>query len=370
MKVGQSKQQIDTPALVIDRQKLMTNLNFMQDFANKQGKQLRPHAKTHKCTQLAKLQKQTGAIGICATKVGEAEVLVTKGITGVLLTSPVVTPQKIQRLVQLVQKESGIMVVVDQAENAQALSQASLQAGTTLKVLVDIDPGVHRTGTSYANALTLGKLLHELPGLSLQGLQCYAGNLQHIHDFNDRKTASSLAMQKASDVLAQFKKENLPCTILTGTGTGTYDIDSQVDLVTEIQPGSYTVMDQEYANIQWQNLQAFNPFQPAMTLLTTVISANHESHVTVDAGLKSLYIDQTPPRIISHPHLSYDWGGFGDEHGKITSDGTGTLPKVGEVLELIVPHCDPTINLFDQFYITEGDTITDIWPIDLRGKSQ
>ncbi|ALA23935.1 metal-activated pyridoxal enzyme [Piscirickettsia salmonis] len=368
--IGQTKQHIDTPALVIDQQKLLANLHFMQKFANQHGKQLRPHAKTHKCSHLAKLQQQIGAIGICVTKIAEAEVLVKHGITGILITSPVVTPQKIQRLMILAKQDSSIMVVIDHAGNAEVLNQAAVQADITLKVLVDIDPGVQRTGTSYQQALILGQQLHELPGLELQGIQCYAGNLQHVHDFHVRQQASSQAMQRASEVFSQFKAANLPCTILTGTGTGTYDIDSQVSLVSEMQPGSYTVMDQEYANIQGQNLHRFDQFAPAMTLLTTVISANHDHHVTVDAGLKSLYIDQTPPRIISHPHLHYDWGGFGDEHGKVTSDGNGPLPKVGDVLELIVPHCDPTINLFDQFYITQANLITEIWPIDLRGKSQ
>lgn len=177
-------------------------------------------------------------------------------------------------------------------------------------------------------------------------------------------------MQSASTIVRLLKKNGIPCNIFSGTGTGTYDIDVQDTLITEIQPGSYTVMDVEYLEIESASSTQFNTFGNAMTLLTTVISANRREHVTVDAGTKGIYFDKnTKPKIISHPGLHYDWNGFGDEHGKVTANH-GALPPEETVLELIVPHCDPTINLYDNFFIIEQDVVVDVWPIYLRGKSR
>ena len=365
-----SKLSIDTPALVLDRQKLRDNIQTMQAFAEQMGVAVRPHIKTHKCTHIARLQREYGAIGISAAKVSEAEALVKAGIDGILITSPVVTEHKITRLITLLQRTPDLMVVVDSAANANRLNEVCAKANLILTCLVDIDPGVHRTGVSYAEAPALARFIHNHSHLRLAGLQCYAGNLQHISGFEARKEASSSAMSQAAAVRRLLLEAGLPCPILTGTGTGTFDIDSAIEGVTEIQPGSYTVMDQEYADIEGCDQQPFNRFHHAMTQLVTVISANHDTHVTVDAGLKALYIDPTKPRIISHPGLMYDWNGFGDEHGKITASPGVPLPVVGETLELIVPHCDPTINLFDRFYIVEEDQVVDTWPIDLRGCSQ
>lgn len=367
----QNKLTLDTPCLVIDKIKLLANLETMQNEVNQLGKQLRPHIKTHKCTKLSKLQLEYGAIGLSAAKLGEAEVLVNAGLKGILITSPIVTPQKIERLSVCLKKDSSIMVVIDHPSNAGALNIMAEKAKTKLNVLVDINPGVGRTGISYQETLSLASFIHKLPYLQLRGIQCYAGNLQHITEYEQRKQQSSAALKKAAEVVKTLKENGLPCDIFTGSGTGTYDIDCQISEVTEVQPGSYTVMDMEYFLIESKNNKHLDKFRPALTLLTTVISANHKSHVTVDAGTKALYFDpNTKPKVISHPGLHYDWGGFGDEHGKIIADPGISLPQVGDILELIVPHCDPTINLFDKFYITEGDQVSDVWNIDMRGKVQ
>lgn len=366
------KFKLDTPCLVIDKAKLLHNLTSMQNEVDNHGKKLRPHVKTHKCSHLAQLQINHGAIGICAAKVGEAEVLIKRGVPRVLITSPIVTEQKIQRLIYCLQQDPNLQVVTDSVLNAQALNDAAKCAEQCLQVLVDIDPGVARTGVSFDKALDLGKFIQHLPNLSLRGVQCYAGNLQHIRSYSVRKEKTTQALLRAASVLKQFKLAGLPCEVLTGSGTGTYTIDIEIPEVTEVQPGSYTVMDMEYRLIESKkNPKSFDQFQPAMTLLTTVISDNHDTHVTVDAGTKALYFDpNTKPFIISHPGLHYDWGGFGDEHGKVTADPGVPLPRVGTVLELIVPHCDPTINLFDQFYITDNNILIDVWNIDMRGQSK
>ena len=369
---GLNKNELDTPCLMINKRDLEYNLSVMRQHAIDSQVNIRPHAKTHKCSKLAALQIEYGAIGICAAKMSEAEVLIDHGIANILITSPVVTLNKIARLTACVKKAPETMVVVDNSENLLALNAAGESIATKINVLIDIDSGIGRTGIKPDLVLDFAMKIRDLNWINLMGVQCYAGNLQHISSYDERKKRSLQTMEMASNIVKQLRNHGIHCPILTGTGTGTYDIDSQASEITEIQPGSYTVMDVEYAVIGSQsNQHAFSTFKPAMTLLTTVISSNRHEHVTVDAGTKAVYFDaSTKPLIISHKGLQYDWNGFGDEHGKITAIGKAPLPKNGDVIEMIVPHCDPTINLFDKFYIIEDDEVVDVWDIDLRGKSQ
>jgi len=235
-----------------------------------------------------------------------------------------------------------------------------------LNILLDIDGGIGRTGLSSDNAIELALAIDKLSNLLLRGIQCYAGHLQHIPDLAERRIKTHEILSKAGTIKRELFARGLNCEIQTGSGTGTFSIDAELDCVTEIQPGSYCVMDQEYNNIEYKETK----FLPAMTMLTTVISTNQAEFVTVDAGTKALYKVATKPRIISHEDLSYDWDYFGDEHGKVLAGAGGKLPGCGEVLELVVAHCDPTINLFDYFYVTENDVVVDVWKIDARGCCQ
>jgi D-serine deaminase-like pyridoxal phosphate-dependent protein len=178
-------------------------------------------------------------------------------------------------------------------------------------------------------------------------------------------------MEKGAEVVQQFRQTGLPCDIFTGTGTGTYEIDCRIPELTDLQVGSYTMMDAEYLNIgSSQNSSHFEKFPPALTLLTTVISLNHPDFVTVDAGLKALYHHGGTPYVL-HPSdmgLQYEW--WGDEHGRIMLQNRSNRLEIGDTLEVVVSHCDPTVNLFDVLYFTRKGMVTDAWPIDMRGKCQ
>jgi D-serine deaminase-like pyridoxal phosphate-dependent protein len=369
--IGTSKWNLDTPCLVIDQDILEQNIGNMQAYLTSFGKKLRPHAKTHKCSIIAKKQVAAGGIGICVAKVSEAEVMVKAGLRGVLITSPVVTDRKIVRLMECLFRDPDILVVVDNPTNARMLNEAARKQGGRLSVLVDLDPGMGRTGVSFREGLALGQWIHSLPAMRLRGIQCYAGNVQHILGFQERKEASLGWLGQAAEVFRQFQQNRLPTEVFTGSGTGTYEIDCQVRELTDLQAGSYTLMDTEYLQVGCsQNPSKFEKFSPALTLLTTVISSNHPGFFTVDAGLKALYHHGGTPSVL-HPDglgLVYEWRG--DEHGKVSLPGPGRKFEIGEVLELVVSHCDPTVNLFDFFYVTRGGTVVDVWPIDLRGKGQ
>ena len=369
--VGESKWKLDTPCLVVDEDILDRNIKTMQSFLVSRGKQLRPHAKTHKCSRIARKQVSAGCVGVCVAKTSEAEGLIGSGLKGVLITSPVVTDHKIERLMACLRRDPELMVVVDNPSNARRLNEAADRAGLALSVLVDLDPGNGRTGAAFEEGLALGEWVRTLPSLRLRGIQCYAGQVQHIPSFEARRQASLGWLGRAAEVFRSFQDHGLPGEIFTGSGTGTHEIDCQVKELTDLQTGSYTLMDAEYLGIgSSQNPIRFERFPPALTLLTTVISANHPDFFTVDAGLKALYHHGGTPSVLRPEGLglTYDW--WGDEHGRVNCPDPHRKLEIGEVLELVVSHCDPTVNLFGEFYVTRKDLVTDVWPIDLRGKSQ
>lgn len=241
-----------------------------------------------------------------------------------------------------------------------------------MDVLLDIDVGSERTGVPPGRVSELAELVLASDHLRLRGVQAYAGHVQHIHHYSERKKASMESLGRAVAIFEQLRAREASCTIFSGAGTGSSEIDVSVPALTELQAGSYALMDAEYMAIESASSAAFSAcFRPALTLLTTVVNASHGTHVTVDAGLKALYKDGALPRVISpgYSGLRYDW--FGDEYGKlIAEEETAKLPGLGATLELVVSHCDPTVNLFDSFHIARLGEVVDIWPIDLRGKSQ
>jgi D-serine deaminase-like pyridoxal phosphate-dependent protein len=366
---GLSKWKLDTPCLVLDEDKLEQNIRTMQAHVVGYGKKLRPHAKTHKCSRIAKMQMEAGAVGICVAKVSEAEVLVRSGMKGTLITSPIVSDYKIARLMDCLSLDPELMVVVDNPANAQKLDDEAKRRGLRLNVLVDLDPGMGRTGVHFKDGLAMARSIHSLPGLRLRGIQCYAGHVQHIASFEERLRTSLGWMGEAADVSRQFREKGLACEIFTGAGTGTCEIDCRIPELTDLQAGSYTMMDAEYLSIgSSEDPLHFRKFSPALTLLTSVINTNHADHVTVDAGLKALYHDGATPYVLNPPtpEIEYKWRG--DEHGQIDFPTGSARFELGDVLELVVSHCDPTVNLFDALYVTRNEIVTDIWPVDMRGK--
>lgn len=369
------KTDLDTPCLILDIDIFQKNLTLMRDYALDCGKMLRPHVKTHKCSAIAQQQlAQGGCAGLCAAKISEAEKLIDCGITNILVTSPIVTGIKIKRLFDCFERAPGLMVVVDNRDNAELLSAAAVarKTGLPLGVLVDVNPRMGRTGVDYKDALPLAEFVNTLPGLKLKGIQCYAGLVQHIKDFSERQADSLKLMNKAAEVFREMRKAGLPAEIFTGTGTGTFDIDTQIPELTDIQVGSYCVMDAEYCNIGSKNDEkTFFTFKPSLSLLASVISVNQDNFVTVDAGLKALYLTpDAPPHVLNPGGRGWRYEWFGDEQGKVFFEHKDMKPELGDVIELSASHCDPTINLYDFIWVVRDGEVIDKWPIDLRGCSQ
>ncbi len=369
------------------------NLDFMQSRCHAAGVGLRAHGKMHKCSALAKLQTTKGAVGICAQTMGEAEAFAEAGVPNLLVTSPV-SLEDAPRVARLA-KRMPVAAVVDDPLLVAALGSAARRDNIIIDLLVDIDLGQHRTGVHPGEVARLAQVITATPGAHFAGVQGYLGHLQHIEDARVRAEANERALRNLKAVIGELRAGGLGARIVTGGGTGTHTSDLESGVFTEIQAGSYALMDAEYQACQALGDRRW-PFEAALFLATTVVSARHRTHVTVDAGVKSLSTDTAVPRVIAGAPSGSIWMGMGDEHGAIVhplalnilktvpqgplafqeaiDSGDAKLPelpdapKLGDTIWLQPGHCDPTINLHDAFLVLEHDRTWSRWPIDARRK--
>lgn len=363
-----SRAALDTPALVVDRAALGRNIAAMAAHARAAGIALRPHVKTHKSVAIARRQVAAGALGVSCVTLGEAEIMVRAGIPGVHLTSQPATAAKVARLSALARSpHHGLSVVVDHAETVAALSAALRDAPAPLAVLVDVDAGQGRTGCTIETAPALARAVRAAPGLTFAGIQAYAGHLQHISVRAERRDRSLQLAERLRGLLRQLAADSLPAPVVTGGGTGTFDLDPEARVFTELQVGSYVFMDVEYLRALADCRNA-PPFETSLFVATAVVSVNQAAYVTTDAGLKSFATEGPRPEPArgAPPGSRYDF--FGDEHGKLFVPAGAPRPALGTVFECLTPHCDPTVNLHDFYHVVEGDTLVEIWPVDARGK--
>jgi D-serine deaminase-like pyridoxal phosphate-dependent protein len=347
-----------------------SNLQKMQKHLDANGMGLRCHTKMHKSPIVAKKQIQEGAIGICCATVSEAEVMLASGIQNILITSPVVTVDKIDRVIALGKKSANIEIVVDYIDGATLFNQRAREAGLVFTVLVDLDPGMGRTGiTPGANALTLARhIIDECPGLKFGGLQMYIGDCMHINGFDKRRAKYTCLLQKGIDTKRLFEAEGIEVPVFTGGGTGTFNIDSEIGELTDLQAGSYVFMDVEYRDIGGVSSEHFLDFEPSLFVLATAISKPQEQLITFDSGIKSLATDTAYPEFRDVEGTVYLFGG--DEHGIIQLNNPSLEINLGDRLAVITPHCDPTVNLYDFYYPYRNGVVEEIWPISARGRSQ
>jgi 3-hydroxy-D-aspartate aldolase len=370
--IGQqgSRRSLNTPVLVLDVEALDRNIAEMAAFAQAHNVKLRPHSKTHKSADIARRQIAAGALGNCCAKLGEAEALAEAGIEGLHITSPVVTPQAITRLIELNGKMKDLMVVVDHPANADALAAAAAKAGKPLAVIIDIDPGIHRTGVASPEAaVELAQKISKLKSLKYAGVQFYCGRHQHIEDFAERKASIEERTAYLKGIVAKLEAAGLKPGIVTGSGTGTHFIDAKLGVFTELQVGSYVFMDHQY-NICDLRGESRPTFEQALQIDARVVSSNTPGMVTVDAGLKAMATESGPPQVLKGAVEGSTTRFMGDEHLAVIAPEGKEPPKHGEQVILVPPHCDPTVNLYDAYHIVKGDTLVEIWPVSARGRSR
>ncbi len=360
--------QLNTPALILDLDQLEHNIATMADFMQKSGRKLRAHAKSHKCVKIAEKQIQAGAAGVCCATLDEAEIMSAGGIRGILITSPVTSALKIDRLVELARQSPDLMIVVDNPQNVAALALAAEMAGTSLNVVIDIELGFGRTGVISADAAeALARVISSHKHLNYCGIQAYGGHLQHITDYQTRLQKTRQAHDHINEIIARLSAIDMAPAIVTGGGTGTHMIDAKEGPFTEIQAGSYIFMDAEYRDIECSDHQSWT-FNHSLFVQTTIISKNHPNMASTDAGTKAFALNGPLPRIVTAGYQSLNYEYTGDEHGRIKTIDNNPLPAIGETIECIIPHCDPTVALYDNYHCIRQNQLVDIWPVDARGR--
>lgn len=349
-----------TPSLVLNIDSLERNVERMADDCAKARIALRPHAKAHKSPWVAAHQIKRGAVGICAATIGEAEVMMHAGITDVLITTTL-NPKLSERVVQLVTLGE-VSVVVDDATVVRSLGKHARTRSVEIPVLVDVNVGGNRTGVEPGEpAVRLARAIADTPGLRFIGLQGYEGHVQHIMEVNRRHTVAQQAYSKLQQTRDAIESFGLRVELITGAGTGSYQLAIDSALVTEVQPGSYVVMDSNYGLVRGLK------FENALFVASRVLSANRPDQVIVDLGLKGVSIDSGPPIVRDCPSASYQPAG--DEHGRIT--GLINRYKPGDLIWLTPSHCDTTVNLHDRYMLIHDDgTFDGELPISARRRAQ
>jgi D-serine deaminase-like pyridoxal phosphate-dependent protein len=365
--ISVTKEHIETPALLIDLDILEENIRIMSDFMKDKKAKLRPHFKSYKCPTISHKQIASGAKGITCAKLGEAETLIFAGIKDVLIANQVVEPVKIFRLAGLAHAhpEAKISVAVDNTENIRVLSKAASRFGSTIHVLIEVDVGMKRCGVNTPEEVFyLANKIVDSPALVFEGIQAYEGHL--VYDLDNppgitdeiRRNGVQKMIDKVSKIKTYLEQNGIRVNEISGGGTGTYNITGDNTIWTEIQAGSYVLMDNIYNRVGLE-------FKNALTILTTVMHKRPGMAIT-DAGLKVCTTEQGPPVIKGYPHLKTA-GKLSEEHGPIVdeNDELEYLQKI----EYITSHCCTTINLHDRYHCVRNGLLEAIWPITGRGKS-
>lgn len=362
---GQPLAQVDTPSLVLDLDVFEANLGAMQQWADRHGVALRPHAKAHKCPEIARRQLALGARGICCQKVSEALPFLEAGIRDIHISNEVVGPAKLALLAQIAVR-ADVSVCVDNMTNLHALAAAMAQAGARITVLVEVDVGQGRCGvTDDHDVLALARAAEAMQGLRFGGLQAYHGSVQHVRSHAERAAICAQAAARAAGYASLLRAHGITCERITGGGTGSAEFDAGSGVYTELQAGSYAFMDGDYGTNEWSGPLSFGT---SLFLLSTVMSTPAPGRVILDAGLKSATIECGLPQVHDRPGLVY--AAANDEHGVVRVREGAVAPALGEVLRLVVPHVDPGFNLHDTLVAYRDETVVGLWPISARGLSR
>ena len=357
---GTSKMDLDTPAFIVNLDLMEKNIHKMASYFRDKPTRLRPHVKHHKTPAIAHQQIDAGAIGICCQKLGEAEVMVDAGIKNVLVTYEVIGKVKLSRLMSLCRRAT-VMVIVDDPDNVQDLSEAAQAFGVRVGVLIDVDSGQNRCGVLPGeSALRLAHFVARSSALEFKGIHGYEGHLQSIQDFEERASKAMEAMEKVVETANAIRTDGIPVDIVSAGGTGTYNITGAFPGITEVQAGSYVLMDAAYRRI-------LEDFDVAGTVLATVMSRPTVDRAVLDCGMKAISTDQWPPQVIGLPGV--DVGVPSDEHLTLTlTDSDSRQLRIGDKVELIAGHNDTTVNLHSYLFGVRGVTLENVWEVGARGR--
>lgn len=364
--VGEPIDRVNTPALLLDLDDFESNVHQMAKLARQGGVTLRPHAKAHKSVAVANAQLAAGAAGICCQKLSEAYPFAMAGIRNILVSNQFVGVRKLAMAVELA-RHVELSVCVDHPSQISALGKAARQNGVRISVLPEVDVGQGRCGVTGIDALLA--LLDEIAqqeALQFVGIQAYHGGIQHIPDWETRRTAARLSAEATAKYVQSLAARGIHCGIVTGGGTGTAEFDVENGVLTEIQPGSYVFMDRHYGSLEWKGeLQ----LQQSLLIASTIMSVAQPGKAVCDVGLKGVAVDSGMPEVWQQAN-DLRYLAANDEHGILEIIGNAGRNRLGDAVLLVPAHCDPTVNLYRELLGCRGGQVECLWNIEARGLSQ
>ncbi|MBV9093444.1 MAG: alanine racemase, partial [Streptosporangiaceae bacterium] len=342
-------------ALVLDIDAAQRNIDHMASELGRLGPtMIRPHYKTHKSPELARRQVEAGVAGLSTATVWEAVVLADAGLDDIFVINTVSQPDKVRILAALA-ADRRILVAVDEADNAAALSAAAVRAGSALRILVEVDTGMDRCGVDTAEAaVVLARQVTELPGLRFEGITGYEGHCSLTLDDTLRRERQHAAMTFFTGVADRVEADGIPCRIRSAGGIATWQWTAAFPGITEIQAGSYVVMDNYHG-------QMVPGFEHSLTVQASVISRQSDK-VIVDAGNKSIAAPDNVT-VVGHQLTPFR---FDEEHGIFAAPGGSPL-RVGDSVALVPGYSPTTVNWYDAYHVIREDLVIDIWPVIPRG---
>lgn len=347
---------LPTPSLVADLAAIDRNIAVLAEHFRAGPILLRPHFKAHKCTELMLRQLAAGGCaGVTVATVAEAATCAAAGITDILIANEFVDDDQVRAAVQLAEAVR-LTVVVDALEQVRRLDRVTDGTGATIGVLVDVDTGLGRTGVGADSSLLveLAMAVGHAAGLRFDGLQGYEGHAMLERDAQLRALKVRVSAEELSTASSRLANEGFSVRVVSGGGTGTFRESASTDVFTEIQAGSYVLMDATYDRV-------LLPFEPAFGCLATVISKKSAWTAALNAGTKSISGEKGPP---TTPYAGVRAVGMGDEHCRLALDESNDL-QVGDRMIVQPAHVDPTVNLHDVIHVWDGDDWL-TWEIDGR----
>jgi D-serine deaminase-like pyridoxal phosphate-dependent protein len=360
MQIGE----IETPALLIDAEKLQHNLRKVADYCNAHHLALRPHTKTHKIPEIARMQVGYGAPGITVAKVAEAEVMADAGINDIVVVYPVWGGSKWKRLAELARRVR-ISVAMDSLVVAQGISKAAGKAGVEVGIRLEFDTGFGRCGLpADSNSIEVARTIRGLPHLRWEGISVYPGHIMGNREIREQDIV--LENQQLDRLYALFDAADIPYPVVSGGNTPAAFMSHRFHKITEIRPGTYVFNDRNTVEAEAASYE-----ECAATVLATVVSTSVAGRAIIDAGSKTLSSDallsgdrKHHGYIRDHPEITlYD---ISEEHGHLQVPDHSRI-RVGDRLRVIPNHICPCINLQERVFVVSGDQVVDQWKVSGRG---
>ena len=359
--LGTPKDDLDTPALLVDLDALEANINDAAALCRQHGVAWRPHAKCHKSPDIARRIMEAGAIGLTCAKLSEAETFAAAGIPDLLVANFIAGRRKVERLVEL-RRRADPIICLDHLDQARPISEAFSTAGLSVRAILEIDIGMQRTGVLPERpAVELARRVAELPGINLIGVMGYEGHLLTIENQGEKAARVCAALSQLVETAERIRDVGLECSIVSCGGTGSLPLPVSQPGITEVQAGGVIFMDAFY-----RHACRISGFRFALTVLATVVSRPAPERAIIDAGRKTMNMEIALPQVMGREDVVVER--LSAEHGSLKLGPRAQDIKIGDRLEIVPGYGDLTTVLHNQFFVLQAGKLVDVWPLTARGR--